>query len=110
MIQIGHKKIAGDDLSSAYVLKDNYMFGLKEIAKEKSEFWLRFENGTRLKVHMQNKKNSENTGFSVIKNLLTTPQRVSWIFYFFALTCFTISRQSCLNVGWTSDIKPPIQK
>ena len=66
VIQIGHKKISGDDLTSVYVLKDNYMFGLRSISKENSEFWLRFENGTRLEVHMQNKKNSE------IKNAVAT--------------------------------------
>ena len=58
VIRVCEHKTGGDNLASIQVLKDNYIFGLRE-DNGKPEFWLQFENGTKLKVEMKPQKDKE---------------------------------------------------
>lgn len=56
VIRVSKKQIGQEELPSVNILKDNYMFGLRKDLKpnvQKCDFWLNFENGTKLMVKMQ---------------------------------------------------------
>lgn len=74
VIRVAKRKIAGENVPSIKVFKDNYIFGLKQsLSKEelRGEFWLQFENGTRLNVRMEDQKTGDGALISAAVAALT---------------------------------------